>query len=568
MALDQITKALVDEFLAQATMPSQGVEQDFERFATYVLVSPHIEAAVDFPHVMTGSGGDTGLDSIALIVNGELVTDPDEIDELAEAGTTLDVHYIFVQTETATSFATAKIGQITYGVQDFFADTPSLTRNALVQASADLSQRVLANARLFRNGNPACSVYYVTAGRWTEDPDLTARVRSATQEIDNLNLFSKVAFVPLDARAIQRRYQALRTGVEREFSFPNRIALPEIDHVSESHLGFMPASELLSILTDDDGNLAASAFYENVRAYQGESNPVNAEMAATLTGARRGQFPLMNNGITLIAKSVRQTGTRFVIQDFQIVNGCQTCNVLWANREALDGSVLVPLRLVSTGDEDVIVDVIRATNRQTEVKEEQFFATSDYLKQLEMFFESVTPETRRLYLERRSKQYANSGVERTRIVPFNSLVRSFASILRKEPHRATRNYKQVLELIPSEVLNQNHKPSVYFAAASSLYRLEFLFRNGALDRRLSPAKYHLLLASQLLIAPDVPAALNSRDADRWAGELIDAYWDPVGSEQIFQAAASDIEQLADGDLSRDRIRTVPFTEKVVAHYLP
>jgi AIPR protein len=274
----------------------------------------------------------------------------------------------------------------------------------------------------------------------------------------------------------------------------------------------------------------------------------------------------MNNGITLIAKTVRQIGTRFVIQDFQVVNGCQTCNVLWSKRADLDQSVLVPLRLISTDDEDVIVDIIRATNRQTEVKEEQFFASSDYLKQLELYFDSVAA-TRRLYLERRLKQYANSAVERTRIVPFNSLIRSFASIMRKEPHRATRNYKQVLELIPSEILNPNHKPSVYFAAASSLYRLEFLFRNGALDRRLSPAKYHLLLASQLLIAPVVPSALDGRDADQWASELIDAYWDAARAETVFRTAASDVEALADGDLSRDRIRTAPFTEQVVTHYL-
>ena len=149
----------------------------------------------------------------------------------------------------------------------------------------------------------------------------------------------------------------------------------------------------------------------------------------------------MNNGVTIIAKSVRQIGTKFVIRDFQVVNGCQTCNVLWSRREQLDETILVPLRLISTDDEDVIVDIIRATNRQTEVKEEQFYATSDYLKQLEMYFES-TPLDRRLYLERRSKQYANTPVERTRVVPFNSLVRSFASIILSEPHRATRNYKQ------------------------------------------------------------------------------------------------------------------------------
>lgn len=565
MALDQITRALVDEFLTEAGLTPTEDGRDFEKFSTHVIVSPQIEAAVDFENVIAGDGGDTGLDAIAIIVNGQLTTDPDYVDAMASVGTTLDVNYIFVQTETATSFSTSKVGQIAYGAKDFFATTPTLTRNAVVQGAAEISARLMGHARLFRNANPTCSVYYVTAGRWQNDPDLEARIASARNDIDNLNIFSSVVFIPVDAREIQRRYQSLRNGAEREFVFPNRIALPDISNVSESHLGFIPAPDLLKILTDDDGLLMTTAFYENVRDFQGSANPVNAEMASTLEGDRRSQFPLMNNGVTIIAKAVRQTGTKFVIRDFQVVNGCQTCNVLWSKRNDIDHDVLVPLRLISTTDEDVIVDIIRATNRQTEVKEEQFYATTDYLKQLEMYFESAVSD-RRLYLERRSKQHTNSAVERTRIVPFNSLVRSFASVVLNEPHRATRNYKQILERIPQDVLNPTHKPALYLASASALYRLEFLFRNGLLDRRFSPAKYHLLLASRLIAKPRVPSQLNGRDAESWGAALADLYWDATESEKVFKQAATDIDALAGGDLSRDRIRTLPFTEQVLAHY--
>lgn len=565
MALDQITKALVDEFLDEAGLASAGVADDFERFSAFVVVSPQIDAAIDYENVMAGSGGDTGLDAIAIVVNGELITDIDEVDALAASGTTLDVNFIFVQTETATSFSTSKVGQIAYGVKDFFSESPTLTRNDVVAAAAEVSWKIFESARLFRNGNPTCSIFYVTAGRWTEDHDLRTRLDSARNDIDELNLFSRVQFSPLDAREMQRRYQGLRTGVEREFTFQNRVALPEIHRVAESHLGYLKATDLLGVLADDDGNLMSTVFYENVRDFQGETNAVNAEIAGTLESDVRGQFPLLNNGVTIIAKSVRQIGTKFVIQDFQVVNGCQTCNVLWSKRDVLDESVQVPLRLISTDDEDVIVAIIRATNRQTEVKEEQFYATSDYLKQLEMYFESA-PLDRRLYLERRSKQHANSPVERTRVVPFNSLIRSFASVVLNDPHRATRNYKQVLDRIPADILNPSHRPSVYLASASALYRLEFLFRNGVLDRRFSAAKYHLLLASRLIAGPRLPTQLNGKEADGWAKALTDVYWDASEAETVFKRAAEDIDTLAGGDLSRDRIRTLPFTEQVLAHY--
>jgi len=567
VALDQITRALVDEFLSDAGMStSEDAAANFERFVAFAVVSPHIDAAIDYENVMTGSGGDTGLDAIAILVNGELITDLDEVERLAVSGATLDVHYVFAQAETATSFSTSKIGQITYGVKDFFAEIPTLQRNDIVSAAAEISQKILQNARLFRAGNPLCSVYYATAGRWTDDADLSARIASAKNDIDELNLFSRVTFVPLDARELQRRYQALRTGVEKEFVFQNRIPLPDIDRVSESHLGFVSAKDLLELLSGDDGSLLSTVFYENVRDFQGESSPVNAEIARTLESDRRSRFPLMNNGVTIIAKSVRQTGTKFTVRDFQVVNGCQTSNVLWTHRDKLDDTILVPLRLISTSDEDVIVDIIRATNRQTEVKEEQFFATSDYLKQLEMFFESSPLSERRLYLERRSKQHANAPVERTRVVPFNSLVRAFASLVLNDPHRATRNYKQLLERIPTDIMSPSHKPALYLAAASSLYRVEFLFRNSVLDRRFTSAKYHLLLASRLIVEPGQVPALNSRDAETWSKHLIDVYWDTARAEQVFSQAATDIDQLAGGDLSRDRIRTLPFTEQVLKHY--
>jgi hypothetical protein len=565
MALDQITKALVQEFLEQAGMPSRGEAEDFERFVAHVVVAPQIDASIDYSNVMTGAGGDTGLDAIAIVVNGQLVTDPDDIDNLASSGSTLDVNYIFVQTETSTSFSTSKVGQIEYGVKDFFSDSPTLARNDAVRSAAEVSGRILRNARLFRTGNPTCTIYYATAGRWVNDQNMVGRISSSRSEIDELNLFSTVSFIAIDAREVQRRYQSLNSGVEREFIFQNRVPFPEIPGVSESHLGYISGTDLVRILEGEDGTLLSTVFYDNVRDFQGESNPVNSEMAQTLDTDRRSRFPLMNNGVTIIARSVRQTGTRFTVQGFQVVNGCQTCNVLWSNRRKLDDSVLVPLRLISTDDEDVIIDIIRATNRQTEVKEEQFFATSDYLKQLESYFDTL-PTERRLYLERRLRQHAGSPVERTRIIPFNSLVRSFASMVLAEPHRATRNYKQVLERIPTDILNPEHKPQVYFAASSSLYRLEFLFRNGALDRRFSSAKYHLLLASRLLIKSGPVPRLNSRDADRWADALLDVYWDATKAERIFKQAAADIDRLAGGDLSRDQIRTLPFTERVVAHY--
>jgi len=70
--------------------------------------------------------------------------------------------------------------------------------------------------------------------------------------------------------------------------------------------------------------LEKSIFYENVRDWQ-EYNSVNSEIKGSLESEpQKARFALMNNGVTIIAKTLRATGNRFHIEDFQIVNGCQS----------------------------------------------------------------------------------------------------------------------------------------------------------------------------------------------------------------------------------------------------
>jgi AIPR protein len=94
----------------------------------------------------------------------------------------------------------------------------------------------------------------------------------------------------------------------------------------------------------------------------------------------------MNNGVTIIARNLQVTGHKCSIEDFQIVNGCQTSHVLVENAAAVDNTVMIPLRLISTQDEGVIVSIIRATNRQTEVKKEQFLLLPNFRSSLSVSF--------------------------------------------------------------------------------------------------------------------------------------------------------------------------------------
>ena len=78
---------------------------------------------------MVGAGGDSGMDAIAVIVNGAIVTEPEEIEDLATTNGYLDVSFVFTQAERSATFETAKIGQFAFGVRDFFSENPQLPQN-------------------------------------------------------------------------------------------------------------------------------------------------------------------------------------------------------------------------------------------------------------------------------------------------------------------------------------------------------------------------------------------------------------------------------------------------------
>jgi len=266
--------------------------------------------------------------------------------------------------------------------------------------AAEIMSEAYKRSSKFKRGNPVCRMYFATTGKWSEDPILEARRKNIVQDLEATNLFREVTLTPLGADGIQKLYRQTKNAIEREFIFENRVVIPEVPGVTQAYLGFLPIPEFMKIVTDDNGDMIGSLFYSNPRDWQ-NYNDVNLEIKETLGSDDKSRFVLMNNGITIIARGVRPTGNKFVIEDYQIVNGCQTSHVLFDQADKKDDKVMVPVRLIGTQDENIINSIIRATNRQTQVTEDQFFALQEFPKQLELFFQAFPP-AHKLYYERRS----------------------------------------------------------------------------------------------------------------------------------------------------------------------
>ena len=101
------------------------------------------------------------------------------------------------------------------------------------------------------------------------------------------------------------------------------------------------------------------------------------------------KFILLNNGVTIICKKLTNLRNKFTLTDYQIVNGCQTSHVLYYNKERVNDKLQIPIKLIETLDEDTVNSIIKATNRQTEVTNEQLIALNEFHRNLEDFYKTL-----------------------------------------------------------------------------------------------------------------------------------------------------------------------------------
>lgn len=566
--MDKITASFVEEFCKERELSDLNGSDKFEVFAGYCITSRQYDEEFDPQEISTGGGNDLGIDIAALIVNGYLVATPEEIADLRDRNNYLQATIVIVQAKTTSSFTGAVMTDLADNIADLMSDNPLLPMNAELVNFKVLLDALYENSQSFRRSRPQLILRYATTGTWANDPHLTAKRDAAQARLMGLNLFD-VDLQCLGAREIQDLYRQAKNSVESSFEFSDRVPLPELQGVEEAYIGVAKASEYLRVITDAGGNIRKSLFFDNVRDFQ-DYNPVNQEIRATLQDAsKQERFVVLNNGVTIVAREAVATGKKITIRDYQIVNGCQTSHVLFDEKDHLQEGMYVPIKVIVTQDEDVVSSITTATNRQTNVTDDDLKALDTFQKDLEAFF-VAHPLEQQLYYERRSKQYSAIAVpQKTRIVTPPQLIRAYASMFLNEPWRAGRYYKELQKLRKDDIFRADDSPYPYYVSAVAAYRLDYCFRNGSIAVRYKPARYQMLMAVRQLVHGDKTVPAGSGKIDAYCGSLITPLWDNRDGLRLFQKILPVIDQAvkaseADGVLDRDTVRTQQFTDLVKA----
>ena len=525
---DRIVKNYLDNYLSNFGIEENNETIAFEHFCNYCILSHINPDAYDsdkffYEEAHTGQGGDKAIDGIMIMVNDVAVTSLDQLNTLIGTARHFSVKFVFVQAKTSSSFDCGEVLKIGAGVKAFFTKG-TLNANPKILRYKEIADAIFEKSLRF-SSNPDCYIYYVTIGKWAEDTNVRESIDDVEKQLKDLNYFSQIKFNPIDADRISTIYRELNNSISREIIIAKNVAFPaEIPGIQEAYLGLIRMSEYMKLVTDQDGVLQAGLFYENVRGFLGE-NPVNNEIRDTLERRESIQFPILNNGITIVTKSLRISGEKFALTDFQIVNGCQTTNVLYQCRNSVPSDLMIPVKIISTDNNELINRIIRSTNRQTQVLDEAFESLKEFHKKLQQYYDTFT-ESNRIYYERRTHEYdSDGGIKKSNIVTLPIQLYSVMSMFYGEPHSVHRYYGELLRANANKVFQDDHQISLYYASAWTLHQIEAGMRCGEIGVEWKPYRYHLLFLIQLYVRicrkVNKMPWLNSRDMDRLAKSIID-----------------------------------------------
>lgn len=515
--MDRIIQSYMDSFIKSQEILEKDESKQFELFSAYCVVEQWYTETYNLQDIIIGEGGDCGIDSIAIIVNGNMVTSKEEIDDIIEVNKSLsDINFIFVQAKTSASFDYGEMGTFGAGVKDFFSEDPQMVRNEGIVEKNEIIEYIFSKAPMIKK-NPSCYLYYVTTGKWVDDQNCVGRMKIATSDLNALNIFSEIKYIPIDGNQLQKLYRKTIDVVETEICFDNHIFLPDIPKVRQSFLGYLNFNEFLKLIVDENGEIRRSVFYDNVRDFQGD-NAVNHEMSDTIaTTADR--FILYNNGVTIICKKLSNIRNKYTLTDYQIVNGCQTSHVLFNNKDEINGNLQIPIKLIETENDEIVNKIIKATNRQTEVTDEQLIALNEFHRKLEAFYNTFSG-VQRLYYERRSKQYSyGNDIEKTRIVSISMQIKAMASMFFDKPHLASRFFGKLMSSVEG-IFNEQHKLLPYYTSAYTLYKIDYLFRNKLIDIRYRKFKYFILMLIKYDLSTEKIPELNSNKMDKLCENIL------------------------------------------------
>lgn len=472
-----------------------------------------------------------GLDSVIIVINNEYIVDNSEqvqevLDGIFDNERSINsVDFIFTQAKTSESFEVSGIHKMISGFRQFMLGDELYSRNE------DLQDRFQAKKCLDNKIENIEKInvymYYMSQAKSNIDSGEIKKFESEILRTRNDVIgdygytCGEFRFIPCGAIGVIEMYKKYSQFQQKaRFSVNDALPLPAVEGIAKSYMTYTSLDEFLNIIftsekkinvEDRNSKLNETIFEENVRSFQGEKNEVNSKILDTLKNGDAQKFFILNNGITMIAEKVipDNTNTEFAVHDPQIINGCQTSNMLYRyyqylrdeceSKDALISKlkeVSVPLKIIEVSNSELTSRIVESTNNQTSINSEQLYALTSVAREVQDFFNEIRGDNDKqdMYYERRSNEYAyDKSVIKSRVIKHEKMLSIYSATYLYLPHKSSR-YVKVLKTAENleRVFNEENHPINFFSAA-------YAYRQYESEKRFNKnLRWHTLMTHNII----------------------------------------------------------------------
>lgn len=426
---NQIVLQTLIEQNRQELYPELNPDDYFHLFATEQIMKDLELSYDEIEEGIVDNGGDGGIDSIYTFVNQELVQRDTELLN-AKRNSSIDV--FILQTKNVNSFGETPIEKCNSSAIDIF-DLNKPIKDLRSVYNSDL----LANVDVFRKQYlhlasrfPILRFHYFYVTKGVEiHPNVERKVQIL---VDSIKSHFDKADVNFDFVTAKKLINLTRKEQIRS----KDVVLNDnpISTQDGGYIAIVPLKNYFDFITDENDQLIKYFFDANIRDYQVNVD-VNKEIRKTLISQNSNEdFWWLNNGVTITAVDATFASKKLHIEDPQIVNGLQTSfeiHKYFSNNKIDLENRNILLRVIKVQDEKSRLNVIKATNSQTNIPPASLRATDPIHRDIEDYLHS-----KGYYYDRRKNYHKNQGKPVNKIISIPFLAQIITGIFNQKPDYA------------------------------------------------------------------------------------------------------------------------------------
>ena len=496
---DQI---ILEQIIKKKSEESDGelsFSDSFEIYSASEILKNYDVSYDDISYGNVGSGGDGGIDSLFIFINGELIKEDTDINFQQKK---IHIELIIIQSKTSSNFKETAIIKFRESAQDLFN-----LGNDLNVYEGRYNSELLTRINLFRDiysklagSFPNLDIKYYYASQGGEPhSNVKGKVKKLEDDIKNMFSSSNFSFEFIGAKEL-----LAMTRNKPTTSRLLEVAESPIGTAEGSYLCLASLSKYFQFISDE-GALARSIFESNVRDYQGSVN-VNIGIKATLENKNSDNFWYLNNGVTIITPKATLAGKRLTIEDPQIVNGLQTSHEIFKHFSSLEETEsddrLILVRIISEENEDSRDSIIRATNSQRSIPPASLRSSDEVHRNIEDFLRS-----KGYFYDRKKNYYKNLGMPVAKIVSIPHMAQIMMSVFLLKPHVARSRPSTLINNDEEykKIFNPKNPIIIYLRAVEIMKSVEKYLKklamNDSLERKtITNIRYYIAMLVGIKLA--------------------------------------------------------------------